>query len=144
MEINFHPFHQRFLQSVDWLGSVVSQCACSLATINDVTGDFTCSPSFARPTSDSSDRSDLRTGARVWRLPSLLGGTNSGETEQELGLSSTGSDDHDTTQFSNTLDYVTTLPLDGFAHIRKYVFPFFFFLRHFIPSCTFSKSLSSC
>lgn len=67
----------------------------------------------------SADRPDLRTGARVWRLPSLLSAASGGEAEQELGLSSTGSDDHDATQLSNTLDYVTTLPLDGFAHIRR-------------------------
>ncbi|TPP57307.1 hypothetical protein FGIG_10758, partial [Fasciola gigantica] len=77
----------------------------------------------------SADRPDLRTGARVWRLPSLLNGAIGGEAERELGLSSTGSDDHDIAQSSNTLDYVTTLPLDGFAHIRKYVWCFV--LGHF-------------
>ncbi|VDP45792.1 unnamed protein product [Echinostoma caproni] len=53
-------------------------------------------------------------------MPSLATGTNEEEAERELGLATTGSDERGTSQ-SNTLDYVTTLPLDGFAHIRKCV-----------------------
>ncbi|CAH8507025.1 unnamed protein product [Dicrocoelium dendriticum] len=60
----------------------------------------------------STERPELRTGARIWRLPGLTDDGNPSDHETFVEL---------TESPSNGLEYVTTLPLDKYSGIRKIV-----------------------
>ncbi|TPP57306.1 Protein tssc1 [Fasciola gigantica] len=57
----------------------------------------------------SADRPDLRTGARLWRLPSLLNGAIAAKQSVNWACPRPRSDDHDIAQSLTRWDYVTTI-----------------------------------
>ncbi|VDQ01243.1 unnamed protein product [Trichobilharzia regenti] len=68
----------------------------------------------------SSERPELRTGARMWRVPSSNESLLDDE-ENELNSPKSLLDHNSSTLNSCTLEYVTTLPLDKFCGIKRYV-----------------------
>nr|CAH8823410.1 unnamed protein product [Trichobilharzia regenti] len=66
----------------------------------------------------SSERPELRTGARMWRVPSSNESLLDDE-ENELNSPKSLLDHNSSTLNSCTLEYVTTLPLDKFCGIKR-------------------------
>ncbi|CAL8102835.1 unnamed protein product [Calicophoron daubneyi] len=67
----------------------------------------------------SPDQPELRTGARVWKLPANGGSLSESPQTKDTLMVTENFNTYSPTPHSGALDYVTTLPLNNYSGIRK-------------------------
>lgn len=67
---------------------------------------------------DSNERPELRNSARLWRIPNLNENLLD-DAMIESNLSKSPVDNNNSSTANNSLDYVTTLPLDKYHSIKR-------------------------